>query len=119
MCRPSPLNQKHNVVWFLLSRFVDLLRICCLHIISINHSNTVLLINLQKTKKLVQSKLLQQGLFVLISSCHSRQVFCPLLNVYFNVMQIKRWPHLHVSIPSAATFSEEEHTRKTSFYSNK
>ena len=38
-------NQHHNVGWFLLRRFVDLLRVCALHIISRNHSNTFLLIN--------------------------------------------------------------------------
>ena len=40
-----------------------------LFIISRNHSNTLLLINLQKTK-LVQSKALQRRLFVLISGFH-------------------------------------------------
>ena len=48
ICRPSLLNQKHNVEWFLLKRFVDLFRVC--YIISRSHSNTFLLINLQKTK---------------------------------------------------------------------
>ena len=47
ICRPSLLDQKHNVEWFLLKRFVDLFRVC--YIISRNDSNTFLLINLQKT----------------------------------------------------------------------
>ena len=61
--------------WFLLNRFVDLLRKCYLHIINRNHSNTLLLINLQKTKTCL-NKVLQQRLFILIlgfSQC--RQVF--------------------------------------------
>ena len=45
---PSLLNQKHNVGWFLLKRLADLFRVR--YIISKNHSNTFLLINLQKTK---------------------------------------------------------------------
>ena len=38
---------KNQLGWFLLKRFVDL-RVC--YIITKNHSNTFLLINLQKTK---------------------------------------------------------------------
>ena len=41
---------KNNVGWFLLSKFVDLVIVRYLHIITRNHSNTLLLINLQKTK---------------------------------------------------------------------
>ena len=44
------LIETKNVGWFLLKRHVDLVRVCYLHIISRNHSNTLLLINLQKTK---------------------------------------------------------------------
>ena len=44
---------KNNVGWFLL-RFLDLVIVRYLHIISRNHFNMLLLINLQK--KLVQSK---------------------------------------------------------------
>ena len=43
ICRPSFLNQKHNVGWLLLKRFADLVRVCPLHIISRNHSNKFLL----------------------------------------------------------------------------
>ena len=39
ICRSSLLNQKHNAGRFLLRRFVDLVRVCYLHIISRNHSN--------------------------------------------------------------------------------
>ena len=60
----TTLNQKHNVGWFLPKKFVDLFRER--YIINRKHSNTFLLIDLQKTK-LVQSKTLVQGLFVLIS----------------------------------------------------
>ena len=41
---------KNNVGWFLLKRLVDLVRVRYAHIISRNHSNTLLLINLQKAK---------------------------------------------------------------------
>ena len=40
ICRPL-LNQKHNMEWFLLQRFVDLVRIYFLLIVSRNHSNRV------------------------------------------------------------------------------
>ena len=40
ICQPL-LNQQHNIEWFLLWRFVDLLRIYFLLIISRNHSNRV------------------------------------------------------------------------------
>ena len=41
---------KINVGWFLLIRFVDLLRVSHLPVIIRNHFNTLLLIHLQKTK---------------------------------------------------------------------
>ena len=47
-CKQLFFNQKHKVGWFLLIRFVDLLKVCSLHIISRNHSNMFLLINLEK-----------------------------------------------------------------------
>ena len=40
MCRPL-LNQKHDMEWFLLQRFVELVRIYFLLIVSRNHSNRV------------------------------------------------------------------------------
>ena len=48
--RISLINQKNNIGWLLLKRFVHLCRAFSLHIISRNHSNTFLLINMQKTK---------------------------------------------------------------------
>ena len=48
-----------------LKKFVDLVRVRYSRIITRNHSNTLLLINLQN-QKLVQSKGLQQKLFVVI-----------------------------------------------------
>ena len=41
---------KKDVRWFPLKRFVDLVRVRYLQVISRNHSNTLLLINLQKPK---------------------------------------------------------------------
>ena len=49
ICQPL-LNQKHNVEWFLPKWFADLVRVYFLLIISGNHSNTFLIIDLQKTK---------------------------------------------------------------------
>ena len=34
ICRTFLLNHKHNAGWFLLKRFLDLVRVCSLHIIS-------------------------------------------------------------------------------------
>ena len=44
------LIKKHNVGWFLLRRFVDLLRVYSLLIISRYHSNTFLFLDLQKIR---------------------------------------------------------------------
>ena len=44
ICRPSVINQKYNVGWFLPKRFVHLCRAFSLHIISRKHSNEFLLI---------------------------------------------------------------------------
>ena len=49
-CRPPLINQKHNMGWFLLKRFVRLCRAFSLHITSRNHYKTFLLINMQKAK---------------------------------------------------------------------
>ena len=48
--RLSLANQKHNVGWFLLQEFVDLIRVLVETNFIRNHSNALLLINLQKTK---------------------------------------------------------------------
>ena len=50
ICQATLINQKLNMGWFLLKRFVDLCRGCSSHIVSRNHSNTFLLINMQETK---------------------------------------------------------------------
>ena len=91
ICWPSLIKQKHNLGWVLLKRFVCLSRVCSLqiYIITRNHLNTFLLINMQKT------------------NC-----FCPLLNVYFDYMQINRWLTLIKLVPGefalSATYSEKE-----------
>ena len=41
---------KNNVGWFLVEMLADLIRVSYLHIIRRNHSNKLLLINLQKSK---------------------------------------------------------------------
>ena len=41
---------KNKICGMVPTKNIDLLSVCCLHIISRNHSNTFLLINLQKTK---------------------------------------------------------------------
>ena len=68
----SAWPQKHNMEWFLLRRFVDLLRIYFLLIVSTNHSNRVNIV-------------LISGFQQIYAGC------CPLHNVYFNDMQINRW----------------------------
>ena len=86
--RPSLLNQKHNVGWFQLRRFVDLLRVCSLHSISRKHPNTFCSLTCRK-QKFVQSNILQQRAF-----CSDIKIvtgFCLLLNVHFNKMQIDSW----------------------------
>ena len=45
--------------------------------------------------------------------------FCPLLNVYFNNVQINRYRVAHGEFPFTATCSEKEETRNISFYSDK
>ena len=58
--------------WFLLRRFVDLVRIYFLLIVSRNHSNRVNIV-------------LISGFRQIYAGCY------PLHNVYFNDMQINRW----------------------------
>ena len=74
-----------NVGWLLQKRFVDLLGIYSLHINGRNLPIPFCLLTCRK-QKLVQSKMLQQGIFVLILSCNFRQVFIhylmPVLIVY-------------------------------------
>ena len=74
--------------WLLLRRFVDLVGVYSLLLIVRNHSNTFLLINLLK-RKLVQSKIVKKGL--LFSDTRVLIGCCPLRDVYFNIVQIKRW----------------------------
>ena len=73
---------KNNVRWLLLKRFVDLVKLYSLDLICRNYSNTFLLINLQK-KIRVQSEILKQGLFVLVSSYHFRHVFVHYFFFFF------------------------------------
>ena len=65
ICRFSLLNQKQYVGWFLLKKFVDLVRVCYVHVISRNHSSMLSLINLQK-RKTCPKEVLQQRLFVVV-----------------------------------------------------
>ena len=60
---------------FLLKRVADLVRVCFLHVISRNHSNTFLLINVQSSN--IRILTVWTG-------------FCSLLNAYFNDVQIDR-----------------------------
>ena len=52
----SFLNQKHDVGWFLLRRFVDLVRLYSLLIISRDHSNMFLLLDLQKNRSNIKNR---------------------------------------------------------------
>ena len=87
ICRPSLINQKHNVGWFLLKKFIDVGRVFSLHI-SRNHSKRFYWLTCRK-QKLVQSKTLQQWLFVLILGFWQfRQVFVHYL---MPVLLICKW----------------------------
>ena len=70
ICRPL-LNQKHNIKWFLLRSFVDLVSIYFLLIVSRNHPNRV-------------NTVLISGFWQIYAVCYQ------LHNAYFN-MQINRW----------------------------
>ena len=88
------INQKYNMGWFLLKRFLHLCRASSLHIVSRNHYNTLLLINMQE-QKLVQNKYI--AVKTICSDLRILTVstgFCPLLNVYPNDLEINRWLHL-------------------------
>ena len=82
----SLLTQKDNIGWFLRGNFVDLLRAYSLQIISRNHPQMFLLVNLQKNKSL------SREIYITLRAICS--VVGPLLNVYFNGMKINRWLHL-------------------------
>ena len=75
-CRSSLLNQKHNMEWFLLLRFVDVFRVCYLHIIARNHSC--------RKQKLVQSKALQAKAICYITILTVQAGFPLLLDAHFN-----------------------------------
>ena len=70
ICRPF-LNQKHNMEWFLIRRFVDLVRIYFLLIVGRNHSNRVNIV-------------LISGFWQIYAGCYQ------LHNVYFNDMHINK-----------------------------
>ena len=102
-----PPNQKHNVEWFLLKRFVNLVRVCSLHmyvLFSRNQPNIFLLINLQKTKtcpkKTFVMKLLVLGywLLVLKQNFNSLDRFLSITSCLFNSNPINRWIHLSKSL---------------------
>ena len=63
ICRSSLLNQRHNLGWFLLKRFLDLFKVH--YIISRNIPAHFCWLTCRK-QKLIQGKTLQHGLFVLI-----------------------------------------------------
>ena len=86
ICRPSLINQKHNIGWFLLKKIVHLCKAFSLHIISRNHSNTFLLINMQKAKTCSKWKNCSKGylFYRQVCSIWFYRRFCPLLNVYLN-----------------------------------
>ena len=94
ICRSSLFNQKHKVGWFLLRGFADLVRVCSLHIIGRNHSNTFSLINLLKAKN------------------------CPKYNIAAKAI-FSDIGYLSEEFSFAATCLEEEQNRKIYFFSSK
>ena len=123
ICRPSLLNQKHIVGWFLLKRFVVLSWVCSLFLFSRNHSNTFLWINLQKTKTCPKLNTAARTICSDARIVTFRQVFVHYyvfvhFHVYLNHMQISRWLHLSRSLWGIPLLcdnsSEKEYTRKNS-----
>ena len=93
--------------WFLL-RFANLLRVCSLQIISRDHSNTFLLINLQKTKIYPKDNIAARAICSdIVMSLQTG--FSPLRNAYFNDMQINSYIDqvLFRELSVAATCSEK------------
>ena len=64
ICWPSLLYQKHSVGWFLLKRFVDMFRV---RILLVETMQTRFCWLTCRKQKIVQSKTMQQRVFVLIS----------------------------------------------------
>ena len=105
---------KNNAGWFQRKSFINLCKVCSLYIINRNHSNTFLLINIQKTKT-CSKKTLQQGLFVLIPGFWQIYTgFCPVLYAYFKDVQINRWLHSSMEISPCDSWSGI-HRQKTHF----
>ena len=82
------LIKTHNVVWFLLRRFVDLVKVFSLHVTNRNHFNTLLLINLQKKKTPPKWNIAVKAICPDTRILISLTGFCALLKVYFNDVQI-------------------------------
>ena len=90
ICRPTFLNQKDNVGWSLLRRLLDLFKACSLDT-TVETIPTRFCWLICSNQELAQSRILQQSLFVLKSGFWQVYTdFCPLLDVYFNDMQVNK-----------------------------
>ena len=75
-----------------------MVRVCHLHIISRNYSNTHLCINLQKRKTCSKWNIELRAFCSDIRILTSLDRFLSLLNVYFNDVQMNRWLYLTRSL---------------------
>ena len=82
--------------WF-LPRFVDFFRVRSLLITGRNHSNTFLLINLQKNKNLSKVQYCRKGCLLWYGHVTLGRFFCPSFDVYFNGKQLKTYMYILIS----------------------
>ena len=91
-----PVASVNITEWFLLKRFVDLVRVRYLQIIRRNHSKTLFLISLQKTKAC--SSAAAKAICSDIRILTVQAGFCLLLHVYFSGIQINTLLYLSSSL---------------------
>ena len=86
------LYQKDNVAWFLLRQFVDVVITYSLLINSRNHSNTFLLLDLQKNRRYCSKGYLFWYYIYIWYILWLILIFYDIMiNVYFNDIQLNRW----------------------------
>ena len=85
------LYQKDNVAWFLLRQFVDVVITYSLLINSRNHSNTFLLLDLQKNRRYCSKGYLFWYYIYIWYILWLILIFYIMINVYFNDIQLNRW----------------------------
>ena len=89
-----------SILWngFYYNTFVDMVRVRYLQIIGRNHSNTLFLISLQKTKTCSKWSTAAKGICSDIRILTVHAGFCLLLHVYFSAIQINTLLYLSSSL---------------------